>query len=210
MNPITKLTELFSELPGIGPRQAKRIVYYLLTRNQRFLEDLSGAISELKGHIETCADCRRFYQKDKSGSPLCSICRDPNRDDTTLMIVSRDVDLDNIEKTRTFSGKYFVLGGSVPLLEKNPEERIRTTALTQLVEKKAATENPDTKLSEIILALNATPEGEHTGDIVVRHLRPLLDTHTIRLTHLGKGISTGTELEYSDGETIKNALRNRA
>ncbi len=118
------------------------------------------------------------------------------------MIVSRDVDLDNVEKTRTYNGKYFVLGGSVPLLEQTPEDRIRTDALKQLVDQK--------KPAEIILALNATPEGEHTGDIVGRILRPQVELHSIRLTHLGKGISTGTELEYSDGETIKNALKNRA
>jgi recombination protein RecR len=203
MNPISKLTELFSELPGIGPRQAKRFVYYLLTRNQNFLDDLIKNISELKGHIAVCAQCQRFFEK-TNGAGLCSICRDKNRDQNTLMIVSRDTDLENIEKTRTYNGIYFVLGGSIPLLEKTPGDRIRSEKLGGLVEKK----KDEGTLEEIILALNATPEGEHTGDIIEKMLRPTLES--VKISRLGKGISTGTELEYSDGETIKNALKNRA
>jgi recombination protein RecR len=204
MNPISKLTELFSELPGLGPRQSKRIVYYLLTRSQSVLDDLAENITALKGHIKTCADCQRFFQKDTSNSNLCNICRDQHRDNSLLMVVSRDVDLDNIEKTRTYNGKYFVLGGSIPLMEKDPEEKIRSGALHNLMKRKSA------ELKEIILALNATPEGEHTADVLEKMIRPQIDQNAIKISRLGKGISTGTELEYSDGETIKNALRNRS
>ncbi len=204
MNPISKLTELLSGLPGLGPRQSKRIVYYLLTRNQKALDELAETITSLKGQIATCTDCQRFYQKDKSGSPLCSICRDPNRDNSLLMIVSRDVDLDNIEKTRTFNGKYFVLGGSIPLMVQDPEDSIRAQTLSALLNRRAA------DIQEIILALNATPEGEHTADVVEKLIRPEIDQNAVKISRLGKGISTGTELEYSDGETIKNALRNRS
>ena len=203
MNPLNRLAELFSELPGVGPRQSKRLVYFLLTRNQAFLNDLSKMIIEIKGLIETCAECQRFFQKDKSGSRLCSICRDTHRDESILMIVSRDVDLENIEKTRTYVGKYFVLGGAVPILEKNPEERIRSIKLLKLVKEKNG-------IKEIILALNATPEGEHTGDVIERMIQQIAIDRHIKISRLGKGISTGTELEYSDGETIKNALKNRA
>jgi recombination protein RecR len=121
------------------------------------------------------------------------------------VIVSRDVDLENIERAHVHNGLYFVLGGSVPILDKNPEERIRTRELMQAVKSRAE----KNVLKEIILALNATPEGENTSDYLESILREQTSQHAIKISHLGRGISTGTELEYSDSETIKNALKNR-
>ncbi len=210
MNSIQRLTELFTEFPGIGPRQARRFVYYLLTRNPAHIEEIIKNIRDLKSSIKECVSCHQFFQPTQSGDTTsiteCEICRNPNRDNTSLIIVSRDVDLQNIEKTHSFNGKYFILGGTVPILEKNPEQRVRSKELYSLVEKRAAT--PDA-LKEIIVAMNLTPEGESTGEYVESLLRPLIAQHSIKISHLGRGISTGTELEYSDSDTIKNALKNR-
>jgi recombination protein RecR len=200
MNSIQKLTEFFSELPGIGPRQAKRFVYFLLTRNSEYLAQLTRLISELKKDISVCASCFRFFQ-DTQHNNLCDICRNPNRDRSSLMVISRDVDLENIERSRSYTGLYFILGGAVPILEKNPDTRVRSKELLQRVEKD--------NLKEIILAVNATPEGENTADYIEGILRPYTTQHSIKVSHLGRGISTGTELEYSDSDTIKNALKNR-
>ena len=101
MNVIENLIEQFSKFPGVGPRQARRFVYFLLGRSNGFMEDLARNILELKKHINICQSCFRFFPSD-FGSGLCTICSDENRDKNTLMIVERDVDLENVEKNHVF------------------------------------------------------------------------------------------------------------
>ena len=121
------------------------------------------------------------------------------------MIVSRDVDFENMEKTGAYDGRYFILGGSVPILEKEPEKRIRIFELLKTIEKKSEGET----LKEIIVAMSANPEGENTGDYIKEVTRKLVLQHGITISLLGRGLSTGAELEYADGETLRNALKNR-
>ncbi len=205
MNSIQKLIRLFSDFPGIGPRQAKRFVYFLLTRNSDYIEEFIEHVKNLKKETSVCSECQRFYSKDKNTSPLCQTCADTNRDEGVLMVVSRDVDFENVEKTGFYSGKYFVLGGSVPILEKEPEKKIRIIELEKTIEKKGALK----KLKEVIFALNANPEGENTSDYIEERIRPLIAKFDIKISTLGRGLATGAELEYSDSETLKNALKNR-
>ena len=213
MNTLQKLASLFAEFPGIGPRQAKRFVYFLLTRNQAHLEELSALITKIKQEIETCESCYRFFFKNKTESRVCDICLGKNRDTSLLTVVSRDVDFENIEKTGAYNGTYFILGGTVPILESEPERRVRIRELLHIVEKRALEQGSDAPhnatLKEIILALNANPEGEHTADYVAKTLAPLAEKYSFKISQLGRGLSTGTELEYSDAETLKNALKNR-
>lgn len=204
MDTIHKLTKMFSEFPGIGPRQAKRFVYFLLSRNEGFFEEFLTLIKELKKEIKLCQECFRYFPKDSHNSNLCDVCRSPNRNNTSLMIVSRDVDFENIEKSHSFDGKYFILGGTVPILDKEPEKRIRLKSLITAVEDKAKK-----GLKEIILGLNANPDGEYTGHFITDSLSSLVKKHNLKISHLGRGLSTGTELEYSDADTIKSALENR-
>lgn len=216
MNSIEKLIQIFSNFPGIGPRQARRFVYYLLTRANGTLNELAENIKDLKNDVVICDDCHRFFElqhknpKDKGAPCTCKICSDQSRDHSTLMIVQRDVDLESVEKNGGFNGIYFVLGGSVPILEKEPEKRIRIKELKSFVENKL---NPTSQsfagLKEIILGVNWNPEGENTGDFVSKSLKLIIEKNKIKITHLGKGLSMGTELEYADQDTLKNALRNR-
>jgi recombination protein RecR len=201
MDVINKLTKIFSEFPGIGPRQAKRFVYFLLSRNTAFIDEFLTLIRELKKEIKICQECFRYFPKDSHNSNLCDICRSPNRHNESLMVVSRDVDFENIEKSHSFDGKYFILGGNVPILDKTPEKRIRLKELITLIEKN--------KPKEIILGLNANSDGEYTGQFIVEALKPLTTKLNFKISHLGRGLSTGTELEYSDEDTIKSALENR-
>lgn len=201
MDNTQKLIELFKEFPGIGPRQAKRFVYFLLNKNPAYANDLAGLIKEVRSTVHSCNTCFRFFPNGNSSS--CPTCRDTSRDRTSLMIVSHDVDFENIEKTHFYNGYYFILGGTVPILEKNPENRIRQKELLDTVEKKIKE-----GLKEIIIALNYNPEGENT----LSYLKDLLSMtpyNTVKISTLGRGLSTGTELEYSDSDTIKNALKNR-
>lgn len=204
MDTINKLTKLFSEFPGIGPRQAKRFVYFLLSRNEGFLEEFLTLAKELKRETKICQECFRYFPKDSHNSNLCDVCRSPNRNLNSLMIVSRDVDFENIEKSHSFDGKYFVLGGSVPILDKAPEKKIHLKELLSAIETKA-----QKGLKEIILGLNANPDGEYTGSFIVEALSPITTKYNIKIAHLGRGLSSGTELEYSDADTIKSALENR-
>ena len=207
MNPTDRLIELFKEFPGIGPRQAKRFVYFLLNRNPAYANDLAKLIGEVRGTVHSCNTCFRFFSIENvrhSVSNICSICRDGNRDKKLLMIISHDVDFENIEKTHFYNGYYFILGGAIPILEKNPEKRIRQNDLIKVIEKRIKE-----GLSEIILALNYNPEGENTLSYLSQILKPLADKNSIKISTLGRGLSTGTELEYSDSDTIKNALKNR-
>lgn len=208
MDNTQKLIELFREFPGIGPRQAKRFVYFLLNRNNGYAGELARLIGEVKKGVTTCNSCYRFFQANSHSSTTCQTCADTARDSKTLMLVSNDVDFENIERTKSFNGFYFILGGSVPILEKNPGARIRERELLDVIEKRMSTEEAS-KLSEIIIALNYNPEGEHTLTYIQNLLRPLSERHGVKLSTLGRGLSTGTELEYSDPETIKNALKNR-
>lgn len=202
MDSLNKLIELFREFPGIGPRQAKRFVYFLLTKDAGYTSEMSRLIVDLKNKIHTCESCFRFFPTDHSS--LCQTCRDTSRDSQSLMIVSRDVDFENIERTKAFGGYYFVLGGNLPVLEKNPETKIRERQLLTTIERKLSQ-----GLSEIIIALDYNPEGEHTREYIERTLRNQPNLSNIKITHLGRGLSTGSELEYTDADTIKNALKSR-
>ena len=205
MNPITKLSALLGEFPGIGPRQSKRFVYFLLTKDAQYLNELARVISELKKTSTLCSSCYRFFSKTPAQSPFCAICISPDREKETLLIVEKDVDLENIEKSSLFKGTYFVLGGRVPILEKNPLERIRGTELLDHIQGKIQTGN----LKEIILALSLTLDGEYTMEFITKLLLPLCSQYKVKLSSLGRGLSTGIELEYSDSETLKNALNHR-
>jgi recombination protein RecR len=118
------------------------------------------------------------------------------------MIVARDSDLETVERSGAYQGLYFVLGGTIPLLDKEPDKRIRLRSLLERV----STSSP---IQEVILSLNTTPDGEHTGTIVKDALLKVISSDSVCITILGRGLSTGAELEYVDKETIRNALRNR-
>lgn len=209
MNPLDKLSELFKEFPGIGPRQARRFAYFLLARNNGFVADLTQAIQKLREDIKICTSCFRYFSLENTSEARCSVCRNPNRDTTSLMIVSRDNDVDHMEKTGLYNGLYFVLGGSLPILEKEPEKRIRLKELLSSIQTKYSTPGVE-HLEEVILALDLNPEGEHTEIFLKKTLAHLSETHKFKISTLGRGLSTGTEIEYSDAETLKNALKNRS
>lgn len=202
MDKTQKLIELFKEFPGIGPRQAKRFVYFLLNRNPAYTNDLAKLITDVRATVHSCDTCFRFFPN--GNSQTCPTCRDTNRDNKSLMLVSHDVDFENIERTKFYNGYYFILGGNVPILEKEPERRIRQKDLLEVIEKRIKN-----GLQEIIIAMNYNPEGENTLNYLLEILKPVTEENNIKISALGRGLSTGTELEYSDSETIKNALKNR-
>jgi len=204
MNPIDKLTEHFKEFPGIGERQAKRFVYFLLHKNPGYVKDLGDKILDLKNIIHQCPSCFLFFQSEQD--QLCDICSNIKTDKTSLLIVEKDADYENIKKSRNYNGMYFILGGLVPIVNKDTPNYVRIKELTRNIEN----QSKQNGLKEIIIALSLNPQGEHTDMYLREILSPLKDIYNFNIVSLGRGLSTGTELEYSDSETIKNALRNRS
>lgn len=204
MSAIDTLTERFRDFPGIGPRQAKRFVYFLLSRNKNYLDELAHLLTNIKNEIHICEMCFRFFNG-QTRSTLCSICNNNDREKSQLLIVEKDIDLDAIEKSGAYRGLYFVLGGTVPILEKEPEKKVRLNELSDRIVRM----NNSNELSEIIFAFSVNVEGEHTIEFLEQHLHHLFKDSPIKFSHLGRGVSTGAEVEYLDSDTIKNALKNR-
>jgi recombination protein RecR len=196
MDRVDELSRAFERFPGIGPRQARRFVYYLLAKPANDRSRLADLISRIGDDVRQCAECLRFWS---GAGALCPYCADPARDDTQLMLVEKDQDLLAIERSGSYRGRYFVLGGVLTLSGKGA---IRERELIERVERRAKE-----GLQELILALSATSEGEHTSDHIRRLLEPLR-SH-LRFSTLGRGLSTGSELEYADTPTLSGALQNR-
>jgi recombination protein RecR len=197
MDHIDELARAFSRFPGIGPRQGKRFVFHLLAAPANERENLANLIKALGANVRQCPECLRFYTS--SSSLVCNYCTDSKRDDSLLMLVEKDQDLAAVERAGTYKGRYFVLGGVLTLSGKGA---IREKELVGAIEKRLSK-----GLQEIVLALSATSEGEHTADHVRQLLAPFRDH--IKFSTLGRGLATGSELEYSDAETLRAALSNR-
>lgn len=197
MDHIDELARAFSKFPGIGPRQGKRFVFHLLASPLAERDKLAELVKALGANVRQCPECLRFYTS--TSSVICNYCTDTKRDDSLLMLVEKDQDLAAVERAGTYKGRYFVLGGVLTLSGKGA---IREKELLKAVEKRLKNE-----LKEIVLALSATSEGEHTADHVRQLLAPFRDH--IKVSTLGRGLATGSELEYSDAETLRAALSNR-
>lgn len=204
MDPINRLATLFGEFPGIGQRQSKRFVHFLLKRDRGYLQELSRQIAKLQEVVFVCDQCHRYFMKKFPEAALtCLICADEAREKRMLMVVEKDADFEAIERSGTYKGLYFVLGGILPILEKNPNSKIRIDALVERIVKE------HDALDEIIIACAVTPESEHTAEFVESTIAPYVNATMTKITHLGRGLSTGTELEYSDADTLRYALLGR-
>jgi len=197
MDHIDDLARALAKLPGIGPRQGKRFVYYLLAAPASERTKLAELIAELGKEVRQCPECLRFYTS--TTALICNYCSDSRRDNTELMLVEKDQDLAAVERAGTYKGRYFVLGGVLTLSGKGA---IREKELVRAIEK-----HLQNNLKEVVLALSATSEGEHTADHVRQLLAPYRDH--LKVSALGRGLATGSELEYSDAETLRAALSNR-
>ena len=204
MSPIEQLAKYFNEFPGIGERQAKRFVYFLLHKNPNYVKELGDRILDLKNTIHQCPSCFLFFQSQKD--ELCETCSNTKTDKTSLLIVEKDADYENIKRSKNYNGMYFILGGLVPIVTKETPNFVRIKELTYKIEDRAKKDG----LKEVIIALSLNSQGEHTDMYLREILTPLENKYNLKIVSLGRGLSTGTELEYSDSETIKNALKNRS
>jgi recombination protein RecR len=204
MDPIETLTKLFEKFPGIGPRQARRFVQYLLMERPALRAELASSISNLAAKTAQCKQCFRYFVKNGTTLGLCSICSSSSRDRATLFIVEKDSDIENIERSG-FKGLYFCLGGTIPLASEETPKYVRLPGLIKRIDE----DGTKKILKEVILGLSATTEGDHTRLIIQEKLLPMAEGFGFKVSSLGRGLSTGSELEYADPDTIANALTNR-
>ncbi len=199
---LTKLSELLKKLPGIGPRQARRLAFWFVRRDSGWIDSFARVLLEARANIKVCSVCKRLHPEDTENE-TCSICGNDTRDKDVIMLVEKDVDLENIERTGAYKGVYFVLGGTTSPLDKEPERKIRIRSLVKLLE------NESSSIKEVIFALSATPEGEDTIMYIEDNISKILEKSNIKVSKLARGLSTGTELEYVDKDTMTYALKGR-
>ncbi|MFH1765739.1 MAG: recombination mediator RecR [Gemmatimonadota bacterium] len=194
MSVIDQLSKEFSRFPGIGPKTALRLVYHLMKRPKDEAHRLSQAIRDLADRIRPCRQCGNFSEAD-----LCDVCSDPRRDVTIICVVEEAFEVGAIERAGRYEGQYHVLGGHLSPLDGIGPEDLNLERLLDRIS------TSDRGVSEVIVATNASVEGEATAvylDKVVRPLGP-------RVTRLARGIPVGSDLEYVDGTTIAEALSGR-
>ena len=197
---IARLSKLFLKFPGIGERQANRFAYFVLTQPESYVDALARTLMVARTHAHTCARCQRIFE----GEPgMCWICKNPARDQSTIIVVEKSQDIDTFAKT-DYKGLFFVLGGLIPIMQKNIVEGTNA----QLLIDRINTDRLMHELSELILAFPLTPNGEHT-DSAIRELLAHERDDGLQITSLGRGLSTGTELEYADSTSLNASLKKR-
>ncbi len=216
MNPLDELSQSFTKFPGIGPRQARRFAYFILRSGSSYTQKLAGLINTVPKSMRICPISFQYFAPTEPTQTYAPLITDPSRDSRIMMIVEKDTDIDAIEKSHAFSGHYFVLGGLAPILDTDLSKSIRIDELLRIIEQKCTGKITrdlpwaDTVgISEIIFALSAHPEGDRTAQIVKQKLSPWAQKYEFTISQLGRGFSTGTEVEYSDPDTLASAFQNR-
>ncbi len=191
---IEQLTKLFLKFPGIGARQAKRFAYFILSQQESYVKNLSSSLLTARSFAQTCTRCHRIYEG-SAGS--CNICSDTSRDQNTIAIVEKSADIDVFLKT-DYHGLFFILGSLIPITKKSIIDGTNASKLIERIKN-------DSAVKEVILAFPLTPNGDHTDFVI----RDLLSNLNIKISSLGRGLSTGTELEYADPASLEASLKKR-
>jgi len=190
--PVTKLIEAFAQLPGIGPKTASRLTFYLLRRPVEQTTILADALRDLKQKIVFCRSCFNITEENP-----CAVCRDEARDRSVICVVEEPLDVLAIERTGEFRGLYHVLHGAISPVEGIGPDELRIAELLSRLR-----EQP---VREVLLATNPNLEGEATAMYLARILQPL----GVRVTRLARGLPVGGDLEYADAVTLSRALEGR-
>ena len=189
---IENLASALARLPGLGPRSARRAVLWLVKRRETSLRQLVAALAELQDKLVECATCGNVDTTDP-----CGVCTDPRRDQRSLCVVEEVADLWALDRARLFTGRYHVLGGRLSALDGVGPEDLTIGSLIERVSKGG--------IDEVVLAMNATLEGQTTAHYIAERLEGL----PVRLTQLAHGLPVGGELDYLDEGTLAQALRAR-
>ncbi len=203
MDPINELANSFMKFPGIGRRQAKRFAYFIIQSNPSFSNKLASQIASAQKNVKLDPVSFQYFYSENPQEKYSPITLDTSRDSGLLMVVEKDVDIESIEKSHAYHGYYFVLGGLAPMLDTELEQIVRIRELMKRIEDKGS------EVKEIIFALAANPEGDRTTSLIKQKIAPLQERFQFKVSQLGRGFSTGTEVEYSDPDTLASAFENR-
>ena len=201
--PFEQLAHLFTKFPGIGRRQAKRFAYFVVQSNPDVSRELQDKITDTRKTVKLCPVSFQYFTTNDPSITTSPIVRDDTRDSSILLIVEKDQDIEAFEKSQTYHGQYFVLGNLGNLLDTEMDEQFRIKALEKLINQKG------NALSEIIFALPANPDADRITHTLQQKLMPLSEQFGFTISQLGRGFSTGAEVEYADSETLSSALENR-
>lgn len=190
---IQNLIHTFSHFPGLGPKAAERIIFYLLKQDSRTIDNIIADIDSLKKNIQLCSLCFNI-----TTAKLCAICSDNKRDTSLICVVAEPQDIQVIEKSEEFNGLYHVLGGVLNPVENITPDKLKINELYSRAKQ-------NSQLKEIIIATNPDLEGESMAMYLARQLKPF----NIKITRLAKGLPIGSTIEYADEITISNALQGR-
>lgn len=204
MDSIDRLTKLFLRFPGIGERQARRFAYFILSQETSYVTALATGLEQARARAYTCSRCLRIFEgaPSQAGAPLCDICSDTLRDPSIIAVVEKSQDIASFTKT-DYKGLFFNLGGLIPIVQKNIIDGTNARDLVHRI----GTEATSGTVREIILAFPITPNGEHTDQALRELLAPVQGS--IKITSLGRGLSTGAELEYADSASLSASLKKR-
>jgi len=191
--PVQVLIDEFSRLPGIGPKTASRLTYFLLRQSPEQSRALAEALAQLKERIRFCSVCFNMTEDDP-----CGLCRDDQRDAGMICVVEAPLDVIALERTRSFIGRYHILHGAISPVEDIGPEDLRIKELMARLQ--------NSKVREVILATNPSYEGEATAMYLQKQIAPL----GIRITRLARGLPAGGDLEYADETTLARALEGRS
>lgn len=191
--PLAALIDSFHKLPGIGPKTAQRLTFYLLHVPQAELNSFSEALANLKKDTVLCSICKNVSEVDP-----CPICSDSTRDSSIILVVEQPLDILAFEKTSKFKGFYHVLHGSISPLENIGPDELYIVDLVKRVRK---------GIKEIIIATNPTMEGEATAMYLLKKLKA--KSPKLKVSRLGMGVPTGADLEYADETTLIQAIQGR-
>lgn len=194
---IRKLRDELAELPSIGPRQATRLAFYLVSRGEESIGNLARDIDGLR-QIKLCERCFFVHQNKDS---LCNICKNPSRRREIIMIIEKETDLISLEDTGKFSGRYFILGLIPKTGFLEDWQKLRLKSLRAFVQKELGG-----RAEEIVLAFNPTSLGDFHATLISKELAPF----SKKISRLGRGLPTGGEIEFADGETLGSALEKRS
>jgi recombination protein RecR len=195
--PLARLINSFEKLPGIGPKTAQRLAYYLLHVPQMDLDEFSKNLSNLKKETVLCSICKNVAETDP-----CDLCRDPSRDKSTIMIVEQPLDIFALEKTGKYIGLYHVLHGAINPLDNIGPDEIYISSLIERVKSRRD------EIKEVVVATNPTMEGDATAMYISGKLKEL-NVKNLSISRLGMGIPTGADLEYADEVTLRQAIEGR-
>ena len=197
IEPVARLIEAFSRLPGIGPKTAQRLTYHLLRAPDAEARALAAALVAVRDQVVFCERCFNI-----SDAPLCPICRDASRDERRICVVEEPLDVLALERTGEHKGVYHVLHGAISPIDGIGPERLRIRELLARADAAAGAGEP---VEEVILATNPTLEGEATAMYLAERLAPVVGT----VTRIARGIPVGGDLEYADEVTLIRALQGR-